>query len=243
MATTKTHSSVTSFIHKSVKTTNLTRTILKKIYGHFPLSCQVITGHLTVQDTYWRISHYWEAQVIAIDKCLQQKNLEAGHAKTLSLIKKSLEENAPNPRSGYYPGKWPGLPVDKSSLQQMHDRYKRVINARHQLLQLMKTGSKDGTLLRARLKYCTNYIMPPGKSKHIKGYALDITGDRLRIEQIANDLGASLIVKTEYPHLHVEFEKGVTISASGNRALSRAAEAVQSHINSGLTHATHHIAA
>lgn len=233
------HTSIQEFVDAKVQTIPVTDEIIRQIYTAFPTSAKVISGYLTSEQLYWKVTWHWDVLLEAVNHC-SGLNIDKAYKDRLARIKASLLTNEPDPKTGYRKSTTPGLPKDLSS----HE----VIEARHALV---KQGKLD---LKAIITEADIYskttrdptalmlafapVAKPAQGKHVTGYALDIKGDNAEIARIAKSLGGTAY--NEGSHVHCEWKNGVDTSGKGGENSVAAAErGSKLAINSGIKQVRH----
>jgi hypothetical protein len=233
------HTSIAEFVDPKVKTILVTDQIIAAIMPYFPKSAKVISGWLSDEDLYWKVNFHWDYLLEAIEHC-EGLDIAQSHKNVLAAIEKAMWTNAPNPARGYRTSNV-GEPKDSSSREVILKRhavvkqakidFKDVVTASG-LLQKTKRGLKQIALAYAP-------VAPPGKGKHVTGYALDIKGDNPTIKRIAKSLGSTLAFD-EVSHVHCEWKNGVDKSAkSGSDSLAGAERGTKMNIENKITNVHH----
>ena len=211
------HSHAT-FVRSSVKTIDLTRTIIDAIMPYFPLSCKVIGGYLDDGDQYWKVNYHWENLVTKIEDFRAMTDVEEKYRAMAEHVWKVLMTNAPLPERGYIKDKTVGATQDLSPRDKIRERHKILKQAKKDFRQiiiaakLVDPDKEKGNPPKEHKPWwlAVAPLAAPGTSKHGTGYALDISGDNGEIKRICTALGASLVFN-EASHVHVEFAKGVKV--------------------------------
>jgi hypothetical protein len=184
-----------------------TRKLLEEIMPYFPKACVCIGGYLDDDDQFWKVNYHWELLTTMLRKAIAL-GVRASEAQ---LLLKPMLENPPNPATGYTVSQSFSEPHDSSSCAQIRRRWSAMNKVKRAFAEIVK---KEGLAA----KYppsefwtiAVAHIMPPARSKHGNGYAVDIWGHNLnkQIVEIATGLGATMTYD-ESSHVHVEFKQGV----------------------------------
>jgi hypothetical protein len=187
-----------------------TRKLIEAVMPYYPKKCHCIAGYLNDADQFWKINYHWELLVSMLEKATALK-LGAQSLTNVKLLLDKMNENPPNPKTGYKNSKVVGEPHDSSTNE--------VITKRWETMKLIKEAFRkiiDAEKITEKYPPSTPWdlsvapVAKPGTSKHGCGYALDIEGAGLNstIKKIAKGIGATLAFD-EKSHVHVEFKHGV----------------------------------
>lgn len=235
------HDSIKDFLDPKVITIAVTDTIIRKIYTAFPKGSKVISGYLSEEDLYWKVSWHWDKLLNAVEHCLTLA-IDATHKNALTKIRKLLESNQPNPKTGYIQSKVVGLPMDKSSHEEILARHALVKQGKADFKAVVEAASIFSKItLKEHHSLMLAYapVAKPALGKHSTGYALDIAGDNSEVIAIAKRLGATLTFN-EGSHVHCEWKKGVDESGkTGQDSVQAARREVRQLIDSRVIFPRH----
>jgi hypothetical protein len=205
------HASRTTFVRKpQVQENATTSAIIDTIYPYYSKDDLVIGGLLNDSQQAWKVNWHWEYLQAVIHDLLKH-DVGTDRAAKFEAILANLASNPPDPASGYLDDAEPGETLDNSSEAVLLTRWSLVTQCKKDL----EAAWGSSTEMASKSKYDQKAldlsvapIMPPGKSKHGTGYALDISGNNAEIKSVSRQLGATMTFD-EKSHVHVEFAAGV----------------------------------
>ena len=205
------HTSRGSFVDTQVKENAVTTKIIDQIYRYFPKKYKVISGYLTPSDLYWKVNYHWDAMRVWLEYAKESSAMSDEQQKKLKELYQTLMSNPPS-ASGHFKVNKIGEPVDTSSQSKIEERCKTLQKIKADLKAYSKAQGFESMNMQHKnvLKYALNPLALPGKSNHVHGWALDISGDIAGAAEIAKKLGATLAFKEE-THCHCEFKGGVKL--------------------------------
>ena len=196
------------FVRAAVQTLPNTERIIHKIQPHMPPGTTVIGGYLNSEQQVFKLNYHWELLIHNIDRCLNLNILRSTRQRLLA-VRAGLMRNPP-PARGYIKSASVNNLPDHSPPSQIMARWRVVKQSKKDfswivdhanLLQLSPHLSEQVKLIRSP-------ILPPGRSHHNTGYALDLAGNKAAIARCCWSLGATLVFEEE-SHIHAEFGHGV----------------------------------
>lgn len=207
-----------SFVRKPVQEIPITTKIIDAIMPYFPKNCIVIAGYLSSDDQYWKVNFHWEYLRDMLDTALT-KDLSDQHVKCVKAIRAAMDKNRPSPAKGYKSSHTVGKPVDKSSYEKIHARWKTVRQSKRDFKTVIDKAGLLAKTPPSRQAWHLSVapVAAPGRSKHGEGYAIDISGSNSTIKKIAKALGATMAYD-EKSHVHVEFKRGVVLPGKTAKA-------------------------
>ena len=194
--------------------------IIRQIAPYMPQGTEVIGGFLDEGGQLFKLNYHWELLNLNLDRFIKNDKTVAPLGdidnKVFVAMKARLAA-IPPPQKGYLRATSPVALPDMSKQADIVKRWSVVLRVKNDLKAALKAleTSKLPSAVKQQLKLCGARIRRPGTSNHGQGWALDLAGDQNKIQEACAKLKASLIYP-EDSHVHVEFEKGVTIpSGSG----------------------------
>jgi hypothetical protein len=169
---------------------------------------KIIAGYLSDADQFWKVNYHWEYLLQMVDHSLTLQ-VDDADRKELQSIRSTLMSCSPDPSSGYASSPI-GKPVDRSSIDDVINRYKLLKGAKESFRKVTDRADLKGKSTRSPTMFylAAAPIAFPGTSKHGTGYAVDIAGDNASIKSLCSGLGATLVFD-EKSHVHVEFKNGL----------------------------------
>ncbi|PRY71230.1 hypothetical protein [Marivita geojedonensis] len=214
-----------TFKRNTVETIPLTEGLIKDVMPYFPKYIKCIGGYVDDSKQFWKSNYHWEHLCSMIRRSIEENLLDDRLTTCAKAVLANLENNPPNPITGYLAAKAMGTPKDITPRDQQISRWKTLRQSKKDFKTIITKagiiGPGKDEKEHVSWYYCVAPVARPGTSKHGCGYALDIQGrdkkDNPLIRSVSAELGSSHIFD-EASHVHVEFKNGVNGALSSRVA-------------------------